>query len=50
LIGGISTPRKRKLYLSEGELSLYEEWGRRIDDSLNIFIERIMDKMDPLNN
>jgi len=50
LIGGISTPRKRKLYLSEGELSLYEEWGRRIDDSFNLFIERVMEKMDPLNS
>ena len=50
MIGGISTPRKRKLYLSEGELSLYEEWGRRIDESFNLFIERVMEKMDPLNS
>eukprot|EP00347_Sterkiella_histriomuscorum_P007679 403347989 len=50
LIGGITSPRKRKLFMQEAELALYEEWGRRVDFSFHEFVQQIMLKMDPLNN
>ena len=36
--------------MQEDALALYEEWGRRVDESFNLFIKQVMLKMDPLNN
>lgn len=50
LIGGVWFPKKKRQYLQEGELNLYQDWGRRIDASFNEYIGRIMFKLDPTTN
>lgn len=36
--------------MSEGELELYQDWGRRVDGSFMNYLKFVLYKMDPLNN
>lgn len=50
LIGGVSSSRSNRDYLSAAELSLYESWGRRVDSSFQTFLSLVLLDLDPLNN